>query len=86
MSTMDQEPRLSRIEPQAADPSLRESFDGFIRARGKVPNLFRIAAHNPPVGRTLSAHLDAVMGPGTVDELLKELCAVRVSQLNRCEY
>jgi len=83
---MDEEPRVSRIDPQAADPSLRESFDRFMRARGKVPNLFRIAAHNPPIGRTLAAHLDAVMGPGTVDERLKELCAVRVSQLNRCAY
>lgn len=83
---MDQEPRVTRVDPAAADPTLHESFDGFIRARGKVPNLFRIAAHNPPVGRTLSAHLDAVMGPGTVGELLKELCAVRVSQLNGCEY
>jgi alkylhydroperoxidase family enzyme len=83
---MDQEPRVRRVDPADADPTLRESFDGFMRARGKVPNLFRIAAHNPPVGRTLSAHLDAVMGPGTVGELLKELCAVRVSQLNGCEY
>jgi alkylhydroperoxidase family enzyme len=86
MTSMDQEPRVTRVDPDTADPTLRESFDGFIRARGKVPNLFRIAAHNPPVGRTLSAHLDAVMGPGTVNELLKELCAVRVSQLNGCNY
>jgi alkylhydroperoxidase family enzyme len=86
MTLMDQEPRVTRVDPAAADPSLRESFDGFIRLRGKVPNLFRISAHNPPVGRTLSAHLDAVMGPGTVSELLKELCAVRVSQLNGCDY
>lgn len=83
---MEREPRVSRVEPAAADPSLRESFDDFMKTRGKVPNLFRITAHRPGIGATLSAHLDAVMGPGEVDRKLKELLSVRVSQINNCEY
>lgn len=80
------EPRITRVDPAAADASLRASFDQFTRVRGKVPNLFRITAHRPEIGRTLADHLEAVMGPGEVDPLLKELLAVRVSQINECEY
>ena len=83
---MEREPRVERLDPAHVDPSLRESFDDFLRSRGKVPNLFRISAHRPAIGRTLSAHLDAVMGEGDVPRLLKELLSVRVSQINDCEY
>jgi uncharacterized peroxidase-related enzyme len=82
----EREPRVARIDPAQADPAVRESFDNFIRARGKVPNLFRISARRPQIGRTLAMHLDAVMGPGEVEQQLKELIAVRVSQVNGCEY
>ena len=54
--------------------------------RGKVPNLFRVAAHCPEIARTWSEHQRAVMGPGHVPVVLKELISVRVSQLNDCEY
>lgn len=83
---MDREPRVERLDPAHVDPSLRESFDTFLRTRGKVPNLFRITAHRPDIGRTLSDHLDAVMGEGEVPRRLKELLSVRVSQINGCEY
>jgi uncharacterized peroxidase-related enzyme len=82
----EHEPRVARIDPSDADPAVRESFDNFVRVRGKVPNLFRISARRPQIGRTLAMHLDAVMGPGEVEQQLKELLAVRVSQLNRCDY
>jgi uncharacterized peroxidase-related enzyme len=80
------EPRIARVDPAAADAPLRGSFDHFMQTRGKVPNLFRITAHRPDIGRTLADHLDAVMGAGEVDQQLKELIAVRVSQLNGCDY
>jgi uncharacterized peroxidase-related enzyme len=80
------EPRVARVEPDQADASLRDSFDGFIRVRGKVPNLFRITAQRPAIGSTLAAHLHAVMDEGEVPTALKELLAVRVSQVNGCDY
>jgi AhpD family alkylhydroperoxidase len=61
-------------------------FDKFIGQRGRVPNLFRIAALRPTIAQTLAAHLDAVMGPGEVSGLLKELIACRVSQINSTPY
>lgn len=83
---MEREPRVSRLDPATAGGQVREVFDAFMRERGKVPNLFRVAAHHPRVVSTLRQHMDAVMGPGEVDVLLKELLSVRVSQINDCEY
>ena len=83
---MEREPRVPRLAPESVAPPVREVFDAFVRERGKVPNLFRVAAHRPEIVATLRAHMNAVMGPGTVDVLLKELVAVRVSQINNCEY
>jgi alkylhydroperoxidase family enzyme len=83
---VDREPRVARLDPETVAEPVREVFDAFVRERGKVPNLFRVAAHRPEIVATLRAHMNAVMGPGTVDVLLKELVAVRVSQINNCEY
>ena len=83
---MTREPRIPRLESEEVDESVRAVFDAFLAERGRVPNLFRIAAHRPEIATTLRAHMRAVMGPGAVDVLLKELLAVRVSQINRCGY
>ena len=81
-----EEARLPRLTPDDVEGETRAVFDAFVRQRGKVPNLFRVAAHNPPIVETLYAHMQAVMGAGQVSVLLKELLAVRVSQINLCDY
>ena len=83
---MDEEARLPRVAPDDAPEEMRVDFERFMRERGNIPNLFRIAAHRPSIGATLAAHLRAVMGPGLVDMRLKELISIRVSHINRCEY
>jgi alkylhydroperoxidase family enzyme len=83
---MSDQPRLSRIEPDRAPEEVRPTFDAFLRERGKVPNLYRIAAHAPTIATRLAALQGAVMGPGEVPVLLKELLSVRVSHINLCEY
>jgi alkylhydroperoxidase family enzyme len=89
MPNDQREPRIERLDADVAmrtDESLRAPFQRFIDERGKVPNLFRVAAHRPQIARTLAEHMRAVMGPGEVPILLKELLSVRVSQINGCEY
>ena len=83
---MPDEARLPRLDADAVPETTRAVFDAFMGARGRVPNLFRVAAHRPAVADTLYAHMLAVMGPGEVSVLLKELLSVRVSQINNCEY
>ena len=83
---MSDEPRLSRVAPDEAPEEVRTTFDSFLRERGKVPNLYRIAAHAPRIAARLAALQAAVMGPGEVPVLLKELLSVRVSHINLCDY
>jgi alkylhydroperoxidase family enzyme len=82
-----EEARIERLTPERVDDGARATLDAIGRERnGVVPNLFRIAAHRPEIVQTLYAHMKAVMGTGTVPQLLKELISVRVSQINGCVY
>ncbi len=79
-------PRLPKLSPDQVDGEAREIFEGVLKERGNVPNMFRTVAHRPEILKTLTAHFRAVMNTGTVERKLKELVAVRVSHLNGCEY
>jgi len=83
---MNDQPRVTRVEPDNAPEEVRPTFDAFMRERGKVPNLYRIAAHAPRIATRLAALQTAVMSPGEVPLLLKELLSVRVSHINLCDY
>ena len=83
---MKDEPRLPRIDPDAAPDEVRPTFDKFIAQRGKVPNLFRVSAHAPRITSRLAALNAEVMGEGQVPVLLKELLSTRVSHINLCDY
>ncbi len=48
--------------------------------------LFRTMAHRPEIMRQSMQLLETVMRGGTVEPRLKELLAVRVSQVNHCFY
>ena len=82
-----EESRIERLTPDRVDDGARATLDAIAQERGGVvPNLFRVAAHRPEIVQTLYAHMKAVMGKGTVPQLLKELLSVRVSQINGCVY
>ena len=83
---MSDEARLPRVDPDLAPEELRPTFETFIRERGKVPNLFRVAGLVPMISARLAALQSAVMGPGDVPVLLKELLSTRVSHINLCDY
>lgn len=68
------------------EPEVQKVFAAFHSARGNVPNLFRVLAHSPPLLRSFNAHFNTAMGPGRLEIRLKELIALRVSQLNECRY
>ena len=81
------ESRIERLAPDRVDEAARSTLDAIGKERGGVvPNLFRVAAHRAEIVQTLYAHMKAVMGNGTVPQLLKELISVRVSQINGCVY
>lgn len=78
--------RISRVNSADAPESVRPLYDAMYQARGNVPNMFRTAAHRPELLRTMVEHFRCVMETGTVSTKLKELLAVRVSQINDCDY
>jgi uncharacterized peroxidase-related enzyme len=79
-------PRIRTITYEEAEPSAREVFDNYQKERGNIPNMFRTAAYRPEILRTMIAHFRAIMESGTVGIKLKELIAVRTSQINHCDY
>jgi len=51
-----------------------------------MSTLFRTMAHRPELMQLSMQLLQAAMRTGTVEPALKELLAVRVSQVNHCYY
>jgi alkylhydroperoxidase family enzyme len=80
---------VERIRPLnlgEAGPAMDRLFDGLRQQRGNVPNMFRTMAYRPEIAETAAAHLAALFDSGTVERRLKEMLAVRVSQINDCDY
>lgn len=63
-------------------------FDDIRATRGTdyVNNFWRALAHDPALLRATWERLKVVMGPGTLDPLVKELIYIAVSSANGCEY
>ena len=78
--------RIRPLGPEEVGPEARAVFDRFRTQRGNIPNMFRTMALRPEIMLTAEAHLRAVFETGTVETRLKEMLAVRVSQINDCAY
>lgn len=80
---------MARIRPPDPDELGQEvwdTFERFVSERGAVPNMFRTMALRAEIMRTAAEHMRAIFSTGTVDPRLKEMLAVRVSQINDCHY
>ncbi len=51
-----------------------------------MSTLFRVMAHRPTLMHQSAQLLESAMRTGTVEPQLKELVAIRVSQVNACFY
>jgi alkylhydroperoxidase family enzyme len=79
-------PRIRPLDPGEAGPEMDALFARFAEQRGNIPNMFRTMAYRPAIAQTAAAHLAAIFDDGTVEPRLKEMLAVRVSQINDCAY
>ncbi|MDK2920178.1 MAG: hypothetical protein PWQ37_2911 [Candidatus Petromonas sp.] len=80
---------MARIRPlglDEVDSEAKKIFDDFLKERGNIPNMFRTLAHRPLLLKTAFDHFRTILKTGTVDFKLKEMVAVRVSQMNECAY
>jgi len=53
---------------------------------GVVLNTWRALLHRPPIFNAYLPYLRAVVGPGILDQRIKELAALRVAIANHCRY
>jgi alkylhydroperoxidase family enzyme len=73
---------MPRIPPADSTKFLLEEIPGLTT----MSDLFRTMAHRPDLAKYSMQLLEAAMHGGTVEPALKELLAVRVSQVNHCFY
>ena len=76
------------LTDEAASPEARAVFDAIRAARGSdyVNNFWRALAHDPALLKATWERLGAVMAPGALDPLVKEMIYVAVSTVNGCSY
>lgn len=79
---------VSLLTDDQASPEARAIFEAIRAARGTdyVNNFWRALAHDPALLRATWERVGAVMGPGALDPLVKELVYVAVSTANGCGY
>jgi alkylhydroperoxidase family enzyme len=81
-------PTVRLVEEDDPDPVVQEVFAD-IKATKKIdfiPNIWRALAVHPPHLQLCWTRLKAIMRPGKVDLLTKEIVALAVSVTNGCHY
>src|SRR3954452_62721 len=76
------------VDEATSSPRVRAVFDD-IKATKKidrVPNIWRALATHPEHLELCWTRLKAIMAPGKVDALTKEIVALAVSVTNGCDY
>ncbi len=79
---------MKPVDLETASPEVRAVIDD-IKATRKVDdinNFWRYLANEPRMLRQTWESLKAIMGPGALDPLTKELVYVAVSVTNNCDY
>jgi AhpD family alkylhydroperoxidase len=76
------------IEYKDASPEVRAVYDDIMATRNTdwVNNFWKVLAHDPASLRRIWANIKEVMGPGTIDPLVKEMLYVAISASNGCGY
>ena len=79
---------LGLIEYNDASPEVRAVYDDIMETRKTdwVNNFWKAIAHDPAMLRRTWDTAKAVMGPGALDPLTKELIYLAISMSNQCEY
>ena len=76
------------IEYSEASAEVRAIYDDIMATRKTdwINNFWKAIAHDPATLRRTWESLKAIMGPGALDPLTKELIYVAVSVTNNCHY
>lgn len=81
-------PTVRLVDQGTADPRVRAVFDDIMATKGtdRVSDIWRALASHPEHLELCWSRLKAIMRPGRVDALTKEIIALAVSATNGCAY
>jgi AhpD family alkylhydroperoxidase len=81
-------PTVKLVNENDPNPIVQEVFRDIKETKriDRVPNIWRALATNPDHLRLCWTRLKAIMQPGKVDLLVKEIIALAVSVTNSCRY
>jgi alkylhydroperoxidase family enzyme len=76
------------VDEKTENPKVRAVFDDIKSTKkiDRVPNIWRALATNPEHLELCWTRLKAIMRPGKIDLLTKEIIALAVSVTNGCPY
>jgi AhpD family alkylhydroperoxidase len=74
------------VERDEAPPDVQAVFDSGQAQYGKLLNTWRALANRPEIFVAYLPYLRSIVGPGALDQRIKELVQVRVVVLNHCRY
>lgn len=79
---------MALIEYEDATPEVRAVYDDIMAVRQTdwINNFWKALANDPASLRRTWESLKAVMGPGALDPVVKEMVYLAVSVTNGCEY
>jgi uncharacterized peroxidase-related enzyme len=86
MATSSTAPLVALVSKEEATPEVRELFEAGEAVYGRVLNTWHALAHRPEIFVAYMPYLRSIVGPGALDQRLKELVEVRTVVLNRCLY
>ena len=78
--------RIEPLPPEEMDAEAQAALAEVRERRSEMTRLMATMAHRSALMTTMAAHVQAVFETGTVEARLKEMLAVRVSQINDCGY
>jgi uncharacterized peroxidase-related enzyme len=86
MATSSTTPLVALVSKEEATPEVRELFEAGEALYGRVLNTWQALAQRPEIFVAYMPYLRSIVGPGALDQRLKELVEVRTAVLNRCLY
>jgi uncharacterized peroxidase-related enzyme len=86
MATSSTAPLVALVSKEEAPPEVREVFEAGEAVYGRVLNTWHALAQRPEIFVAYMPYLRSIVGPGELDQRLKELVEVRTVVLNRCLY
>jgi alkylhydroperoxidase family enzyme len=78
--------RITKVGRSQVAGAVKDAFETIAKARGNIPNMYRVMAHQPAMLETLHRHFAEVMKATTLSVKFKELLALATSIANACRY